>query len=403
MSLPKILIWQPHDNGRLIERLSEEFSITCTSSQEETLQLASEGDVKALVADFSLQEPLSLGMCKGLFDEEGFVANLPLIILSSSHELRHKLEAFEQGCDDYIEPGTCVEEVAARINKSIFHKIASEQLKDRLELANATAYSVMSDNSDLGANIQFLLDANRCSNLDQLGQLFFSAIQRYGISASLQMRSLYQVKNMEANGMAKDLESQLLTQMQDAGRYVDFGRRTIMNYGQCSLLVRNMPVNDEVRYGAIKDNTFALIQGVDARIKALDDHQKLLDEKAALHKLSQSVKEVMTEIDESYQSVMRDIVSTVEDMADSIQSRIPVLALSEEQESFFEGVSESCVSETNRIFNQGLKVDESFQNLSEAMEKALHDVDFLDDEPHDPLPPVTDHDASDADDGVELF
>ncbi|BFM14549.1 hypothetical protein R50073_07320 [Maricurvus nonylphenolicus] len=403
MSLPKILFWQPQDNGRLIESLSNEFTIASTSSQEETLQLASEGDVKALVVDFSSQEPLSLGLCKGLLDDDEIVANLPLIILSSSNELRHKLEAFEQGCDDYIDPGTCVEEIAARINKSIFHKIASEQLKDRLELANATAYSVMSDNSDLGANIQFLLDANRCDNLDQLGQLFFGAIQRYGISASLQMRSLYLVKNMEANGMAKDLESQLLTQMQDAGRYVDFGRRTIMNYGQCSLLVRNMPIDDDVRYGAIKDNTFALIQGVDARLKALDEHQKLLDEKEALHKLSQTVKEVMTEIDESYQAVMRDIVSTVEDMADSIQNRIPVLALSEEQESFFEGVSDSCVSETNRIFNQGLKVDESFQNLSDAMEKALHEVDFLDDEQHKEPPPIVDSGASDTDDGVELF
>jgi CheY-like chemotaxis protein len=399
MELQNILVWQLQSNTDLLEALGHDFTMTTCSTLEETLQLAAEGNQKALVVDLSSQLPLNLECYKGLLEDDEIVENLPLIIISSSNELRHKLEAFEQGCDDYIEPGTSPVEIAARINKSIYHKIASEQLKDRLKLANDTAYSVMSDNSDLGANIQFLLEANRCDNMDQLGQLFFTSIERYQVSVSLQMRSLYDVKNMEANGMAKDLESQLLTQMKDAGRYVDFGRRTLMNYGQCSLLVRNMPVDDDVRYGAIKDNTFALLQGVDARIKALDDHQKLLDEKAALQKLSQSVKAVMTEIDESYQEVMRNIVSTVEDMADSIRKRIPALALSEEQESFFEDVSENCVSETNRIFNQGLKVDESFQHLSDAMDRALHEVEYLDEVETSSTPEIDDASS----DGVELF
>ncbi len=399
MELQNILVWQLLSNADLLEALGHDFTMTTCSTLEETLQLAAEGNQKALVVDLSSQVPLNLECYKGLLEDDEIVENLPLIIISSSSELRHKLEAFEQGCDDYIEPGTSPVEIAARINKSIYHKIASEQLKDRLKLANDTAYSVMSDNSDLGANIQFLLEANRCDNMDQLGQLFFTSIERYQVSVSLQMRSLYDVKNMEANGMAKDLESQLLMQMKDAGRYVDFGRRTLMNYGQCSLLVRNMPVDDDVRYGAIKDNTFALLQGIDARIKALDDHQKLLDEKVALQKLSQSVKAVMTDIDDSYQEVMRNIVSTVEDMADSIRQRIPALALSEEQESFFEDVSENCVSETNRIFNQGLKVDESFRHLSDAMDRALHEVEYLDEVEASPPVEVDDNSG----DGVELF
>jgi predicted transcriptional regulator len=186
------------------------------------------------------------------------------------------------------------------------------------------------------------------------------------------------VKDMEANGMAKDLESQLLFQMKDGGRYIDFGRRTVVNYGQVSLLIRDMPVDDDRRYGAVKDNTFALIQGVDARLKALDEHHKLLEEKQALQKLSQDVKSVMTQIDESYQEVMRHIVETVENLADKIHNRIPNLALSEEQEGFFEEVADNCVSETNKIFNQGLQVDEVFQRLSENMDRALESLDEID-------------------------
>jgi hypothetical protein len=238
---------------------------------------------------------------------------------------------------------------------------------------------------------------NRCDNLDQLGQMFFTTVEHYRLSCSLQMRSLYQTKNMEANGMAKDLESELLSQMRDAGRYIDFGRRTIVNYGQASLLIRNMPSPNDARYGAIKDNTFALIQGIDARIKALDEHAKLLEEKQALEKLSQDVKLVMAQIDDSYQGVMRHIVDTVEEMAESIQRRIPTLALSEEQEYFFEDVAANAVSETNKIFNQGLHVDECFQRLSETMDRALVSLSHIDEIG---APPVEETDESGS---VDLF
>ncbi len=399
MDLTKVIVWQV-GNKSLPQNIATSFNVVKTTTLEETLSCANEAIYKALIVDLNGQTPLNLDVCKQLTESGTEVAALPLVVLSPSLALNDKLRAFDVGCDDYIEPGICAEEITARINKAIFHRIASKQLKDRLELANATAYSVMSDNSDLGANIQFLLEINHCDNIDQLGQLFFRLMGRYGLSVSLQMRSLYGVKNMEANGMAKDLESQLLWQMKDSGRYVDFGRRTLMNYGRCSLLVRNMPVDDEVRYGAIKDNTFALIQGVDARIKSLDQYLKLQEEKMALHKLSHGVKSVMTQIDQSYQSVMREIVLTVEDMSDAIQRRIPVLALSEEQESFFESVVDACVLKTNCVFNDGLKVDESFYQLSLTMEKALKDVEFLEQENN---LSETMGEADNGDDGVELF
>lgn len=197
---------------------------------------------------------------------------LPLLVLTNGVSPEEKLKAFEVGCDDLIDINIAtVDEINARITKSIFHRIANEQLQKRLELATETARNAMVDNSDLGANIQFLLAVNDCDNLDQVGQQFFSTIERYGLRCSLQMRSTLGIKDMEAHGMAKDLESQLLFQLKDSSRYIDFGVRTIVNYGRVSLLIKNMPVDDPEKYGAIKDNTFSLLQGLNARILALED------------------------------------------------------------------------------------------------------------------------------------
>lgn len=325
--------------------------------------------------------------------------SIPVMCLSDQDSLANKLKAYEVGCDDYLSYSLNAEEMCARINKSLFNHIANRQLQSRLEDASSTAFSVMSDNSDLGANQRFLLGVNDCSSLDELGMLLFSILEHYGLSCSLQMRSQYGIKNMEANGMARDLESQLLLQMKDGGRYIDFGRRSILNYGTTSLLVRNMPVDDERKYGSIKDNTFALVQGVNARVMALDEHHHLEDEKEQLKKLSEDVKEVMQAIDESYQEVMREIVTAVEDMSSAISAKIPVLALSEEQEHFFESTTEVCVTTTNEIFNRGLKVDECFYRLKEDMDDAIARLN----DSEEVFAQVLQEKPPEESDGVELF
>jgi CheY-like chemotaxis protein len=409
MTVYHLLLLQDTHSSALTVHLKDAFEVTCVTSIEDCvarLQAQHQQDIKAIVLDcghlpepdFELGERLLMAVAE---------AGIPVVLLAKDSTLKNKLKAFELGFDDYIGPSVPSEELAARVGRAIYNRIANEQLKSRLELANATAYTAMSDCSDLGSNIQFLLDINRCSNFDELGQILFKTVAHYGLSCSLQLRSMAGVKNMEANGMAKDLESQLLTHMKDAGRYVDFSHRTIINYGQCSLLVRNMPLNDEKKYGAIKDNVFSLVQGVDARIKALDEHQRLVEERETLQKLSVNVQEIITRIDESYQEVMREIANVAEDAADSIQSRLPNLALSEEQENYFEEVSIHLISETAEVFNRGLKVDECFKQLSSEMALAIERVSFVsdNDEPYlegNVCYVDTSQDTED-DTGVELF
>lgn len=334
-----------------------------------------EKNYRVVVYDGLATSSLDLDSCKEIVTILG-EKRIPLVALTNGVSPEEKLRAFDLGCDDLIDINFATQdEINARITKSIFHKIATEQLHNRLELATETARTAMVDNSDLGANIQFLLAVNDCDNLDQVGQQFFSTIERYGLYCSLQMRSTLGIKDMEAHGMAKDLESQLLFQLKDSGRYIDFGVRTIVNYGRVSLLIKNMPLNDQEKYGAIKDNTFSLLQGLNARIIAPEDRWGLLEEKESLKKISQDVNAVMSTIKNSYHSVMRQILTEVENVAEMIEHRLPHLALNEADETFMFSVTDQLVKETNEVFNNGLKVDEIFERLEQALRRALSSIE----------------------------
>ncbi|WP_396587803.1 two-component system response regulator [Bermanella sp. R86510] len=289
--------------------------------------------------------------------------NVQIIVLFGDGMEQSRVKAFEMGCDDYIHSSVSDDEIALRCEKLIFNYVANEQLQAQVKQANELAFIAMSDTSDLGINIQFLLDVHTCTNLDELGMRLLRAIGGYGLKASLQLRSELGTKNMDLSGMAKDLEANLLWELKDGGRYVDFGKRSVMNYEQVSLLVKNMPVDDEKKYGALKDNIFSLLQGADARLKALENVAQVQDQQEMMRALSLKMQSMMENIDEGYQGVMKDIADVVENMSDQISGVITNLGLHEDQERALENIMAYGIENTNTIFNSGLKLDERFQSV----------------------------------------
>lgn len=350
--------------------LSSEFDATPLNTASDLKGKLTDDDFCLVVVDMLANGNVSVEHLKSILPAPEAL-NVPAIILADPASMADKLAIYDLGYDDIIESSVNNQEALARCRKATFHQIAMRQLSSRLIAATATAHTALVDNSDLGANVQFLLALHSCDNLDELGQQFFNSLERYGLKCSVQMRSLMGIKNMEPTGMAKDLESQLLSELKNSGRYVDFGSRTVINFDRVSMLIKNMPINDPEKYGSIKDNTFALIQGLNARVIALEDKYKLEQEKETLKKLSGDIKGVIHIVKSSYQDVMKGIASTVENTAEKIQYRLPALALTEEDEVFLEDITNASIYETNRIFNDGLKVDEYVNKLEKALGTAI--------------------------------
>ena len=143
-----------------------------------------------------------------------------------------------------------------------------------------------------------------------------------------------------------------------------------MNYGQLSLLVKNMP-EDGKRFGTIKDNVFPLLQGADARVKSIDNAGLLVMERDLMKGMSAKMQSVMHQVDERYQVVMRQCAELVEDMAMRVDDSIMFLDLNEQQEATFGNIMQNGVNSINELFNQGVKIDESFRKLIDYMNQML--------------------------------
>ncbi|MEQ3633358.1 hypothetical protein [Thalassolituus sp.] len=366
----KVLVMGDANNDSLVGLLGKQYELEHVESVDDCIRQVAADDVKLVLLNIvDNQQPVWLDVCRQLKDTPS-VADTPIVILARDSALDSKMAYYDAGCDDYVNSES-MSELQARLMRVIFNKVANDQLKQQLQQANEMAFIAMSDTSDLGVNVQFLLDVNTCDNLDELGMRVFKSLQSYGINCSLQIRGRHTVKNMEANGMAKEMESVLLQECKDKGRYVDFGRRSIMNYGSVSLLVKNMPMNDDKKYGAIKDNVFSLLQGADARVKALDNLESLAMESLLVKRMAGQMRDLMKHVDSSYKGVMKDIADVVETMADGVESSIQFLGMDERQELALQKIMETGIVDTNRIFNQGMRMDEGLREFLEQVDNVF--------------------------------
>lgn len=367
----KVVVLGSTDLSELAGQLGSQFEAIAASSYDDAQRVVTANDTKLIVfVDDSVDGANSLDVVRRLSSSD-VTADIPIVVLANKPQcLETRMAFFDAGCDDHIqeEPPS---EIQMRLMRIIFNKVANDQLKQKLVQANEMAFIAMSDTSDLGVNIQFLLDVNSCNNLDEVGMRLFQALKSYNINCSLQIRSRYGIKNMEPNGMAKDLESTLMTECKDKGRYVDFGRRSIMNYGRVSLLVRNMPVDDENKYGAIKDNVFSLLQGLDARLNALDNIESLKLESQLVGQLTSRMRGLIEEVDEDYHTTMAKIAGVVEDISDGIEREIQFLGMDETQENAIQKIMEDGILETNRVFNDGLKLDKGLAEFLGEVEQVF--------------------------------
>jgi len=291
--------------------------------------------------------------------------SMSVVLLADDLDLEQRLMACELGADDCISTNVGHDDLVTRLQSTIYNAIANRQLKEQLKTASDVAMAAMTNTSDLGANIQFLLESYQCGNLDQLGQLLFQSLNYYGLTCSLQMRGEHIVKNMEANGMERAMESKLLNELKDSGRFYDFGCRTVANYGSTSILIKNMPVDDPIRYGVIKDNIFALLQGADAKVKALDTQINLYLEHQAQEGLAEQLKQGINDLDGQYRELTEKIANVVSHMAGTVEQSMQTMLLTDEQEVILLGKLEDGKNSVCDLFEEYASMDDDLKAIVE--------------------------------------
>ena len=205
--------------------------------------------------------------------EDWETQDIPVFFLSGDDDIETRLLCYEAGGDDFILKPFKPAELTRKLK--VARRILAEKkaLHDQAGYATRTAMSAMTSMGELGVVLQFLRKSFACNSMDELGASILEAMQQYDLQSAVRLSMGDQVRCMSPNGHDLPLEVGVLNHVQHSGRIFQFKTRCVFNYGQVTLMVNNMPLDDPERCGRIRDNGALLAEGADARLRAIEAEQ----------------------------------------------------------------------------------------------------------------------------------
>lgn len=331
---------------------------------KQALDILKEGtiNINLILSDVAMPEMDGYELCQQVKDDER-IKDIPFIFVSALTDLDEKLKGYSVGGDDYVSKPISTDELLEKVKRAIISHKDIESNKKQLQESFNAAMQAMTYSSDLGQIIEFYKNTLNAHSFDEVGQHLFQVMASYGLHSTLYIVTPTETIAIGDQGDVSPLEKNVIELARKKTRFWHVGEKTIINYADFSLLVKNMPIDDPERYGTLKDSLGSLCNAIEACVKILlfDDTNK---QKA---KVLDTVRETLAATNDSFQSIQKENLKAIQDMTDKLDDAILNLALSDHQEDMIRDIAVNCYEKVDGIFDKGLVLNDEFEALDKRL------------------------------------
>jgi len=332
--MPKhtVMIVDDVESNRMLLKmiLEDDYTIQECESGAECLDMIKQNLPDIVLLDVNMPGLSGYEVCTEIRKNKAS-ATLPVIFISALDTVEERLAGFEAGGSDYITKPIKPEHVLDRVKYFIDHQAETNQAKTDANTAMQVAMEAMTSSSELGQIIEFVKSAQDVNTLEGIGKKFCQIAKNFGLKASTLIHSS---PSIFINCAPDSMEARVLGKFkQTKERIVSIGIRTIINSPDIGILISNMPVEDESRYGRLKDHLAVLSSICEGRIKAIKAEMQVKDQRreilSSITKMTEEqVEKFNTKLklhDERSRQVMLDMITELE-------AKLFTLGLDEDQE-----------------------------------------------------------------------
>ena len=329
--------------------------------------------------------------------------DIPVVFLSSHSSLRERLQGYEVGADDYLTKPFEPEHLLARVNVLLKYREERSELQAQYQIAQKTAIMAMTGTSELGQAMDFLERSLNYQSFDEMAEGLFETTDRLSLDCCLLIESDDQQYWYSSEGTISPLEKELIEMSDRSARFLDFGQRTLVNYTNASLLVKNMPLDDLDRYGRVKDLLPILLSAVNTKIGTIATQNALAQQSADLVQSYSTIRRQFYNLAHSLLKNKDNSEQLMQNMVQDINYDLLRLGLEDDQEEFLLNRIDTAIEEVMKQMDAG-------PELADTIRLILNKLKTIYEKQEDLLAAFTSRQAKTSteepatlDDNIELF
>ena len=350
--------------------LAAECELHTFASAEACLGALADVKPDLFLLDVSMPVMDGYALCRQLKDDWD-TQDIPVVFISASDNNETRMLCYEAGGDDFIQKPFDPAELLSKLG--VAGRILAEKkaLREQAGYAQRTAMAAMVSMGELGVVLQFLSKSFACNTLDELAAALLDAMQQYDLQAAVQMRIGDEVLTLSHNGRNVTLEVSVLNHVRESDRIFQFKSRCVFNYGQVTLLVKNMPLEDAERCGRIRDNGALLAEGADARLRAIETEMLAARRRAGIESALPRLYSTLDGVQANYRRNCFELTQVMIDFQEQLAKAFISLGLMERQEEQLSSMANDFVTRLVGTQDASLEIVGHLEALAEDLKVLL--------------------------------
>ncbi|MGL4476038.1 MAG: response regulator transcription factor [Shewanella sp.] len=360
--MEKLTLWVVDDDidyGELIkEVLADDYHLNVFNNAKDYEAALRDVIPDIILMDINLPDKDGITLCQELQLRHSQVA---VVFVSGMNTLEERLRAYNAGGVDFVAKPFELKELIIKVSAVASYQQKQKVLAQAESLSRSMAFQSMTESAQYGYVMQFFRQCFLCHDYQSLANAFFNVMAQFDLNTCLEIVTDKPEYFAPAGVAISPIETNILELLDKQGRLYDFGNRTVCSDKHVSFLIKNMPMNDDVLYGRIRDVIAVIVEGVEARVMDIRREQAMsnaiVDIKVLLKELGQSIAENDTKFQLALEKINIDI-----------HSSFHVLDMNEEQEDYFANIVKKNLKQANSAQDAFLHLQLSLNTVMSVLE-----------------------------------
>jgi len=260
-----LIVDDEQDYADFLQDILEEIgTVSKVYTGKSAIQHYSEHKPDLVLLDINLPDIKGFEVCRSI-KEIDTADNTAIVFVSAINSVDERILGYEAGGDDYISKPFQLEEFKKKIATICRYQRTKKSLSNQEMHARNIAFESMKEASQYGQVLQFLKATFSCNNIFSLCSSVFDILDSFQLNGCVQIRVPDQDISMRPhNRGCSPMEDELFGLLKSRGRLFAFGNRLMVNDVHTSILIKNMPSNDNPESGRLKDMLAVVIEGFEA-------------------------------------------------------------------------------------------------------------------------------------------
>lgn len=337
------------------EILKDNYTIVAATSGEQAIELASqEPKPEVILMDVEMPGLNGYETCIKLKDNRS-TQDIDVIFVSAHDTVDEIVAGYDAGGTDYltkpIEPLELKRKLSVTVNNRQYRYAISTEKLD----VEKVAMTALTSAGEQGVVFDFLRQSFKTDSLAGLAELIVSTVDQYELNNAVQIRSMSGIIDHATNNSLVPLEQELLMRLKDHSRVIEKGHRAIFNFGDISLLIKNLPSDGE-KWGRLRDHLALMLEEANAKYQQLIAAERV-------NSVVKGANKALEAIDEMQRTHKEESQRIADKMLIKIERSFGSLGLTDEQEELLLQMIQEGVNESLNHIEKGFEIDNAVKKI----------------------------------------